>query len=367
MSNLNIFEPDYIVPPGETINELLEHYNMTQKELSRRIDLAQKTVNEIVKGKAPITYETASKLENVFGIEASFWNNLEKNYREQLAEKDKREQLESQIGELKKFPIRELIKNKWITLDKGTAEEKVDKLLKFFGVSSFHTLGKLLDDNKIIEGAFRISPNHNINEESLMCWIRKGEIEASKIATDSFSKSKALESLDELRRLTLEIDPDIFIPKMQQICSTFGVALVFIPEIKGSRVSGLTRWLTPKPKAIIQLSLRYKVHDSLWFTFFHELGHVILHEKKPFIEFGKYKEDPREREADEFSSELLIPEEELTALIEKGISRENIKGFANEIGIHPGILVGRLQTLKIIPWNQYQDLKVRYQWNEDEG
>jgi len=274
MSNLNIFEPDYIIPPGETIIELLEHYNMTQKELAQRIELTPKTINEIVKGKSAITYETAQKLENVFGMEASFWNNLEKNYREQIAKKEKEDQLEMQIGALQNFPITELVKKKWITLDKGSAEEKVDKLLKFFAVSSFEALKTLSKDTKILEGAFRISPEFKIHEEALMCWIRQGEIEANKIVTEPYSKVKAIKSLGELRNLTLQTNPNEFVPEMQRICASFGVALVFVPEIKGSRVSGLTRWLSPKPKAIIQLSLRYKTHDSLWFTFFHELGRI---------------------------------------------------------------------------------------------
>lgn len=93
MANLYYYEPDYIVPPGKTILEMLEHYNMTQKGLAQRIELTPKTTNEIVKGKAPLSYQTASELENVFGVEASFWNNLEKNYQEQLAEIEKKKRL----------------------------------------------------------------------------------------------------------------------------------------------------------------------------------------------------------------------------------------------------------------------------------
>lgn len=362
MGNLNMFEPDYIIPPGETIVELLEHYNMTQKELSSRLELTPKTVNEIVKGKAPITFDTAIKLENVFSVEASFWNNLEKNYREQLAELEKREKLESQIGELKKYPLKELEKKKWINLDKGTDEEKVERLLKFFGVASFSSLETLHKENKIFEGAFRIFPESKIDTHALACWVRKGEIEANKIQTGRFSKDAARDSIEDLKKLSLVTDPSIFIPKIQEVCSNFGVAVVFIPEIKGSRVSGLTRWLSPKSKAIIQLSGRYKTHDSLWFTFFHELGHLILHDKRPFVEFEKYREGELEQEANEFAANTLIPHQEFFDFV-KGIGdRNSVIEFADKVQIHPGIVLGRLQKEGYIPWNQWNDLKVRYDW-----
>lgn len=363
MSNKYVFEPDYVIPPGETLLELLEYNDMTQNELATRLGISKKTVNEIIKGKAPISYGTAEKLEFVFGVDASFWNNLEKNYREQLAESEKKKLLETQIGEIKKFPMTELLKHKWIELEDKSPAEKVDKLLKFFGVTSFDNMKKIFDESKILEGAFRISTVHKIDEKSLICWIRKGEIEASKINTEPFSKKLAREKVMELRSLVLETDPEIFIPQLQNICASFGVAVVFVPELRNSRVSGLTRWLSPKPKAVIQLSLRYKRHDSMWFTFFHELGHVLLHEKKPFIEMRDYQDSQMEIEADNFASNVLIPEIEYSKFLSEGtFNKQSIIRFARKIKTHPGIVLGRLQNERIIPWSYFNDLKISYQW-----
>lgn len=365
MASLYYYEPDYIVPPGETILEMLEYHNMTQKELAQRIELTPKTVNEIVKGKASLSYQTASKLENVFGVEATFWNNLEKNYQEQLAEIEKKKRLQNQIEKSKQFPLKEMKKNGWITFKDGSPEEAVDQLLKFFGVSSFEAMKHLKVENMVLEGAFRIAPDQGIDERALTAWIRKGEIEAGKITTNSFSKDLAYSKLEELRNLTNEIHPDVFVPKLQEICASFGVAVVFVPELKGCRVTGLTRWTTgkSKQKAIIQLSLRHKKNDILWFTFFHELGHVLLHEKKPFVEFTKYRDDIAEAEADNFAANLLIPEKLLENFLDAGIYTQNsVMKFADSINIHPGIVVGRLNKEKYLNWNQLQNLKVRYTW-----
>ena len=79
---LNQYIPDYLVPPGEVLEEYLEAYSMTQAELSARTGLTKKTINEIIKGKSPITSETALKLERSLGRPAHFWNNLEGQFQE---------------------------------------------------------------------------------------------------------------------------------------------------------------------------------------------------------------------------------------------------------------------------------------------
>lgn len=75
-------EPDYAVPPGETLLETIEHIGMTQSELATRMDRPIKTINEIINGKTAITPETALQLERVLQVPASFWNNIENNYQE---------------------------------------------------------------------------------------------------------------------------------------------------------------------------------------------------------------------------------------------------------------------------------------------
>ena len=95
------FQPDYAVPPGETLKETLETIGMSQAELAERTGRPKKTINEIIMGKAAITSETALQLERVLGVPASFWNNLERNYQERLA-RIKRRELPEKTGQLAK-------------------------------------------------------------------------------------------------------------------------------------------------------------------------------------------------------------------------------------------------------------------------
>lgn len=89
------FKPDYAVAPGETLKDTIESLNMTQKELATRTGLTEQMIIRIFKGDQPITYETANKLELVTGVPARFWNNLESNYREQLAKIEEKIKLEN--------------------------------------------------------------------------------------------------------------------------------------------------------------------------------------------------------------------------------------------------------------------------------
>ena len=73
-----------ILCPGETIKELLETYYYTHQDLADKLNMDLKTINELLNGKEVITVETAMKLETIFNIDVTFWNNLELNYRKAL-------------------------------------------------------------------------------------------------------------------------------------------------------------------------------------------------------------------------------------------------------------------------------------------
>ena len=117
---------------------------------------------------------------------------------------------------------------------------------------------------------------------------------------------------------------------------------------------------------MIQLSLRGKSDDHLWFTFFHEAGHILLHGKKDvFIESkGEGCRDigggEKEQEADRFAQDFLIRPERYKTFIKNGrFSEAAIREFAKEIGLAPGIVVGRLQHEKLIPFSRGNALRKR--------
>src|SRR6266571_5051819 len=132
------YSPDYAVPPGDTLLEVMESLGITQAELAERTGRPTKTINEIVKGKAAITPETALQLERVLGVPASFWNNLEQNFRTALARAADRERLEGQIRWLRGIPVRSLVQMKWVE-DHSDLVRQLQAILSFFGVASIES------------------------------------------------------------------------------------------------------------------------------------------------------------------------------------------------------------------------------------
>ena len=110
----NRFVPDYSVSPGEVLEDYLESQGMTQIELADRLGFAKKTVNEIIKGKAPIMPETALKLERVFGRPAHFWNNLERRYQEDRARLKDQQRLHEHLDWLKRVPVKAMAERGFI-------------------------------------------------------------------------------------------------------------------------------------------------------------------------------------------------------------------------------------------------------------
>ena len=93
----NEFIPTIAIPPGETIRENMVLLGMTQEELAARLGITPKHLNNIINGNAPITYETALKLESVIGPKAQFWMNLETNYQLDKVRLEKLTELNSDI------------------------------------------------------------------------------------------------------------------------------------------------------------------------------------------------------------------------------------------------------------------------------
>lgn len=358
----NQYAPDHVSPPGETLLELLEERQMSQAELARRMGRPNKTINEIIRGKAAITPETAHQFEHVLGAPASFWNHREQLYRAYLAAQAERERLQEHVEWAHQFPLNDMVKRGWIRhcLD---GVDQVRELLRFFGVASPAQWQKIWVDPQV---SYRQSRSFESQRHALAAWLRQGEILAQQIVCKPFGPNEFHSVLKDVRRLTT-VEPDIFVESLEVACAAAGVAVVFVPEVQGARVSGATRWLSPH-KALIQLSLRYGTDDQLWFSFFHEAGHILLHGKREvFLEYEDGNGD-KEDEANRFAAEILIPRQTLRSFLERQTpgrypSTRSIQALAEELGVAPGIVVGRLQHEGHVPFTHYHDLKRRLEWS----
>jgi addiction module HigA family antidote len=358
----NQYNPDFVTPPGETLLETLEFIGMSQAEFAERTGRPKKTINEIIRGKAAITPETALQFEKVLGVTASFWINREQNYQEWLAREQERSSFGKLLSWIDQFPVKEMVSLGWIE-QQDEPINQLNELLRFFGIASPHQWNAVTNDLSL---AFRRSPAYKAEPAIISAWLRKGEIEAQSVECEPFDADRFRKMLDEIRPLTNE-SPDVFVTRTVELCAKAGVAVVFVHELRKLRTNGATRWLNPN-KALIQLSLLYKTDDHLWFTFFHEAGHILLHGKRDiFLEEDNLKND-KEDEANRFAADWLIPSSAYREFRPRGshFSKAEIVEFAKSIGIAPGIVVGRLQHDERIPMQNCNDLKRKLHWASDD-
>ena len=331
--------------PGETIQEAIDSIGMSQVELAERMGRSEAKLNELIKGKAPITTDTAIKLSRIIGSSVEFWLNKEARYQAELAEIKELEQQENHFDWLKEFSIPELKKLKIlpVTSDK---HRLVDALLKFFRVASDKEWRAIYNEVSV---SFKIALKYTNEPGPISVWLRLGEIEADKLSLSPYDKSKMRGMLPRIKELSYS-HPESWRLDLQKICAACGVAIAYTPMIKKAPISGAARWIKNGQVPLIQISPRYKTNHAFWFHFYHELAHILLHGSKGIYlkddmkSLDQIEDDPvKEDEANNWAMKQLIPlskRNELSKTV--NISRDEIIALSKEWQIHPGVLVGHL-------------------------
>lgn len=336
-----------LVHPGEIVSEYIKFHGWTQRDLARRTGLTPKTISEILNGKAPVMPTTALALEKVLRRPAHFWLNLQRQYDEAEARSRGLRKSAEWTDWARKFPLKEM---KRLRFSLPEARSDVDALLTFLGVSSPESWNAVWGAANV---AYRQTRKFEQSAEAISAWVRETELTAEQMETAPFDEARLRASIGELRHLTRERAETILEP-VQSICAASGVAVVLVPELPHCGISGSAQWLSDK-KALIGLTLRYKTDDQLWFTFFHELAHILLHRKKRAFIVDNAADDLSDRvidpemqgyeaDANQFAADTLIPPSALSEFLRaRTFTSKSIYDFADKIGVGPGILVGRLQ------------------------
>lgn len=366
------FEPDWVSPPGESVLDIAEERGWTQTELAQRLGYSEKHISQLVNGKVPLSVEAAVRLERVLGSTAEFWLAREANYQRHLARLEATERHAEWAPWLDELPLKEMMTVGAIPKVRNDAKHKpglVEQCLRFFGVASPEDWRKHYGGMQM---AFRRTRAEQSDVGAISAWLRLGERQAEKLGGGpKYDRVRFEKALHSIRGLCCEA-PDVFEPEMRRLLHEAGVILVLIPAIARAHVSGVARWLGPRP--VIQLSLYGKTNDRFWFTFFHEAAHILLHantkeeKKSVFLDDPNtsHSDDPQEQEANRWAGHCLIPaqyEAELPRLRSKAAVIE----FAQRIGIHPGIVVGRLQHDRLIEPSWMNDLKQSFRFQETAG
>lgn len=355
-----LFEPRWASAPGETILQALEERGRDVEDLARWLELSDPQARRLLTGEARLDEQAAGTLARYLGGSQSFWLGRERRYLENRA-------WVSADALAERLPISELVKRGWLQKS-ATWRERAESCLEFFGVNSEAEWNSLYG-SALANARFRRSARLTVSNASVAAWIRRAEIESTEIITEVWSASALRTALPEIRDLTRITNPEVFIPRLQALCSKAGVALIVLATPPECPVSGAALYTRQKVPMIV-LSARYLSDDHFWFTFFHEAGHLLLHdiESSPFIdELGPEADDMsnHEVEADEFARSVLLDERRGSIEVRRssGPTIREIVAFASRQGISPGIVVGQCQHDGLLGFDRRNDLKRKYRWD----
>ncbi len=359
---MNKIEKDNMIAfhPGYYISEILENLDITQSELAKRLNTTDKTLSKLVNGQISISDEIAIKLSFATGTSVGLWFNLQAEYDRRKLEMDEVEkQLEAESEYLDVLDYKFFVNCSNAADIKGKIE-RTRELLRILNIASFSVL-----ERKDLLACFKTATSNERNKK-IICsnaWVQVAINKANEKKTDDFNEKKLTLHLEEIRSMTVKT-PTEFMPRLNEIFMSSGIAFVLLEHLKNSGVNAATKWINEN-KVMIAINDRGRDADKFWFALFHEINHVFQKQVKRIMIDGdvvsEYDNTLLECESDTFAQKILIPYNKYAEFVNAEFyTYESIITFAKEINIAPGIVVGRLQHDNRIPFNKFHDLKLKY-------
>jgi HTH-type transcriptional regulator / antitoxin HigA len=352
--------PAEVFPPGEFIREELDARGWTQGDLAQIMDRPLRLINELVAGKKQVTPETARGLSRAFGDgDPLYWMNLDAAYRLRQLEPDEDVSVDRRAKLYSKFPVRELMKRKWIEPSKNL-DVVEHRVCRFFRI-------KNVDERPVFAHAAK-AVQYDERTALQWAWLFRAKELAEGTHSSPYSERKLRESLAKLR--TLLVAPEE-IRQVSRILAEVGVRFVVVEFLPGAKIDGAAFWLNDTP--VIALSIRFDRLDNFWFVLRHEIEHVLNRDGDGLVTIDvelteqlqrKNALPPEEIKANTAAAEFLIPKSELDSFITRVrplYSEQRILLFAKRIGVHPGLVVGQLQFRDEVPYTHFHKhlMKIR--------
>lgn len=347
--------PAEVFPPGEFLREELESRGWTQTDLAEILDRPFRMVNEIIQGKRAITPGTARGLAAALGTSPELWMNLEAAYQLWRVGAGGGGAITRRARLYAKAPVREMVRRGWIE-PSDSIDVLEGRVFDFLGISSID------EEPPLFAYAARKSTSYASIAPAQGAWLIRSRQLARAVHVGGRYSADNLEKALARLRLLFHVPQEI--RHVPRVLSEAGIRLVIIQSLPGSRMDGACFWLDAS-SPLIALSLRYDRIDYFWFTLFHELGHLIRGEEvfDPELETkpGGSEKPERERSADEFAADRLVPRQQFDSFIARVrplYSAQRIEAFAQVAKVHPGIVVGQLQHRREVAWASFKRMLV---------
>jgi HTH-type transcriptional regulator/antitoxin HigA len=355
-------EKDWFSRPGDSVLSAMRRRGISAEALSGRLPGGMAQLRELASGLGVIDEGTAAALSSVLGGSATFWKTRQSKYCEALKQAAEQLSVEDSEAWLDRIPV----PGGQRRITAATRRVELERRLAYFGVSTLKSWDARYGPHQR-QARFRRSLAFTQHDGATSVWLREGELEANLRQTATWSSDALRERLSDIRALSKISKPGRFLPPLIKLMAEAGVALVVIRAPKGCRASGASRMISPD-KAMILMSFRHRADDHFWFTLFHEIGHLLLHEASSFVDAeGMEGDDPCEREANSFAATMIVPKSREAELESLRPDDDSIRRFAVSLGVAPGLILGQLQHRGIVAPNALRRLRRIWTWQQIEA
>jgi len=203
-----------------------------------------------------------------------------------------------------------------------------------------------LDANSQLRMRQGLRPGPTSDPYAGMAWLIEVAKTAQERKPDRPFQGLTREDLKNLGSLSKTLDG---IPKAIEYLAERGVPVVIAPHYKKSKIDGGVITLD-EGRPAIGLSLRYDRVDSFWFTFLHEVAHIILGHVKDFLAdayLDHGQSEAIEQEANSLVEAFTIPKDIFDQAIPKPelATLEAIIELGQRCGVSVAIAAGRVRSL----------------------
>lgn len=321
--------------PISAIKFRMEQAGLKQADLVPYIGSKSK-VSEVLSGCRALSLNMIRKLVDGLGIPAEVLikDSVKKSSNSAITEYEKR------------FPFTEMFKLGWFSdFFQGKlsdAKEHCGELLaKFIGPFDITKYEHTYALNRK-SSAFKENEN---THDLLLAWRIRVMNVATKEKLNHWNKECLSEAFFEnLIHLSYLSNGPLL---AKEYLNKAGIHLIIEKHLDKTHLDGSSMFL-PDGSPLIALTLRYDRLDSFWFTLCHELAHIKLHfdntEAAFFDDMTNEFIQKKEREADKYAKEMLIPQKiwKIAGLNSKSKASQ-IKQFAQKCQISPAIPAGRIR------------------------
>lgn len=360
MSKAALNLPEWISPPGSIVSRILVQRHVALDDFAAQVGLSSLKARGLIEGTLAIDETLAADLASVIGSTPSFWLRCEQTYRADVERNMHSYVNDDVLAWMARLPLAEMANLGWVKRYRNSIKQ-AEECFRFFGVIGLDDL-KQRQAKILADVNFRTSETYSSAPSATAAWLRWCENHAEETVCNPWNPDAFERLLPDIKALTRNHHPARFVPRLKELCATSGVAAVIAPAPKGCTASGATRFIRGR-KAMIALSFRYYSDDQFWFTFFHEAAHLVRHgDQELFLEEEGGALDDREREANRFAFNTLIPPAHQDRMRKLPPEYDAYIAFSRGLGIAPGIVVGQMQRLELLPYSWLAKLKRRFDW-----